>query len=453
MAMENFTNVTLVEALQTLQTATGQSERTLTNVGAMMLTYVFTCCAGTLILMLAGKIAARGERIERVPLLEDGVKDDTSQPPQPLPQEAGARASVGSVPTPETVGLATHDLVLHVDGSEPTKHPEPKKGKKKIVKKKKALPSKSSKSKQLPDTPAPKQSAVAAQEDATSSQHARGSLFSSSDDADSHEPVQSAVVAQQEGATSAQRVRGSLFSSSDDADSHEPEQSAVVAQQEGATSAQRVRDTLFSASSAGDSRTRELHGVTPEQEGADPAEPIAQSAQSARLRKVPWWVTYRKWWVIAAFSCTYLLCLAAALGSMATGQLSKERGLAWEFYTGLFACGCFWMLVQAVLADAWLPSGKRYAATAFVEATIGGVCPFLSDAFDTMKDILFGALCFMADNPVVNALGCHVAVACGVPYHSPKGQKLPAGVCSEPPRGVSDANTRRGDLFQSTGEN
>jgi hypothetical protein len=45
-------------------------------------------------------------------------------------------------------------------------------------------------------------------------------------------------------------------------------------------------------------------------QGADPAEPIAQSAQSARLRKVPWWVTYRKWWVIAAFSCTYLLCLA-----------------------------------------------------------------------------------------------------------------------------------------------
>jgi hypothetical protein len=35
MAMENFTNVTLVEALQTLQTATGQSERTLTFLGQM----------------------------------------------------------------------------------------------------------------------------------------------------------------------------------------------------------------------------------------------------------------------------------------------------------------------------------------------------------------------------------------------------------------------------------
>jgi len=44
---------------------------------------------------------------------------------------------------------------------------------------------------------------------------------------------------------------------------------------------------------------------------------------------------------------------------------------------------------EAVLAAAWLPSGKRYAATAFVEATIGGVCPFLSDAFDTMKLDLF----------------------------------------------------------------
>ena len=37
----------------------------------------------------------------------------------------------------------------------------------------------------------------------------------------------------------------------------------------------------------------------------------------------------------------------------------------------------------------WLPSGKRYATTAFVEATIGGILPFLSDAFDTMKLDLF----------------------------------------------------------------
>eukprot|EP00435_Cladocopium_sp_Y103_P071697 s56_g38.t1 len=401
--MENFTNVTLVEALQT---ATGQSERTLTNVGAMMLTYVFTCCAGTLILMLAGQKAARGEK---VPLLEDGVKDDTSE--QPLPQD-GARASVGSVPTPETVGLATHDLVVHVDSPEPI---EPKKEKKKkIVTKKKAQPAKSSKSKHSPDSSAP-QSVAVQQEDAASAQQTRGSWLSSSDYGDSHDPEQSAVVAQQEGTTSAQHVRqegttsaqhvrGSWLSSSDYADSHDPEQSAVVAQQEGTTSAQHVRGTLFSSSCASDSRTPELHAVTPE-EGADSAEPTPGSQSARGLRKVPWWVTYRKWWVIAAFSCTYLLCLAAALGSMATGQLSKERGLAWEFYTGLFACGCLWMLVQAVLAAVWLPNGKRYAATAFVEATIGGVSPFLSDAFDTMKDILFGALCLMADNWVVKMLG------------------------------------------------
>ena len=71
-----------------------------------------------------------------------------------VPKEAGAK-TCPATGAKETVGLATHDLAVHVDGSEPNEQPGPKKGKKKkVATKKKASPSKSlksSKSKQLPD--------------------------------------------------------------------------------------------------------------------------------------------------------------------------------------------------------------------------------------------------------------------------------------------------------------
>ncbi|CAK9031531.1 unnamed protein product [Durusdinium trenchii] len=41
----------------------------------------------------------------------------------------------------------------------------------------------------------------------------------------------------------------------------------------------------------------------------------------------------------------------------------------------------------------------------FTEAMISGVCPFVSDSFDTMKDILFAFLCFAAEDAFVQALG------------------------------------------------
>ena len=41
----------------------------------------------------------------------------------------------------------------------------------------------------------------------------------------------------------------------------------------------------------------------------------------------------------------------AAMVSILTEQLSQEHGLAWEFYTGLFACGCLWVLLQALHAS------------------------------------------------------------------------------------------------------
>eukprot|EP00913_Durusdinium_trenchii_P021031 g19764.t1 len=52
-----------------------------------------------------------------------------------------------------------------------------------------------------------------------------------------------------------------------------------------------------------------------------------------------------------------------------------------------------------------LPNGRHFAKTAFVQATITGICPVFSDSFDTMKDVTFGFLCFAADNLLVNAVG------------------------------------------------
>ena len=37
-----------------------------------------------------------------------------------------------------------------------------------------------------------------------------------------------------------------------------------------------------------------------------------------------------------------------AAASLATNQLSPEHGLSWEVYTGIFSCGCVWLLTQAL---------------------------------------------------------------------------------------------------------
>lgn len=140
----------------------------------------------------------------------------------------------------------------------------------------------------------------------------------------------------------------------------------------------------------------------------DVAPEAAEAAQAVQPTSTPEalpWVKHRPRYVVAAFSATYLLCVAAAASSLATNQLSPEHGLSWEVYTGLFSCGCVWLLAQAVLAAIRLPAGRHYGMLSFTEAMISGVCPFVSDSFDTMKDILFAFLCFAAEDAFVQALG------------------------------------------------
>ncbi|CAE7698843.1 NLRC3 [Symbiodinium sp. CCMP2592] len=100
------------------------------------------------------------------------------------------------------------------------------------------------------------------------------------------------------------------------------------------------------------------------------------------------------------FSCTYLICMIATVVSLATGTLSKSTGLHWEWYLGLLSLACFWHLLQALC----LPKENEYGSMAFAEATLSGMVPFLSDNFDTLKDVMFGGLCWQSERPAVKAM-------------------------------------------------
>eukprot|EP00435_Cladocopium_sp_Y103_P073598 s374_g44.t1 len=101
---------------------------------------------------------------------------------------------------------------------------------------------------------------------------------------------------------------------------------------------------------------------------------------------------------------TVSLSFTATLWSLQTGRLSKKVGLDWEVYLFLFCCGGLSLLIQSVVAVAWLKAGDRFDATAFAVASMS-ILPFLSDQFDTLKDIIFGALCFQSEHWAIKILG------------------------------------------------
>eukprot|EP00435_Cladocopium_sp_Y103_P072379 s374_g40.t1 len=120
-----------------------------------------------------------------------------------------------------------------------------------------------------------------------------------------------------------------------------------------------------------------------------------------------------------SFACTVSLSVTACLWSLETGRLSKKIGLEWSLETGrlskkigldwevyllLFCCGGFSLLVQSVMAVAWLKAGDRFDAAAFPVASMS-ILPFISDQFDTLKDIIFGALCFQSEHWAIQSLG------------------------------------------------
>ena len=108
--------------------------------------------------------------------------------------------------------------------------------------------------------------------------------------------------------------------------------------------------------------------------------------------------------VMLNFLVTVSLSFAASIWSLQTGRLSKKLGLDWEVYLFLFCCGCLSLLIQSVMAVAWLKAGDRFDATAFAVASMS-VLPVVSDQFDTLKDIIFGALCFQSEHWAMKVLG------------------------------------------------
>ena len=109
--------------------------------------------------------------------------------------------------------------------------------------------------------------------------------------------------------------------------------------------------------------------------------------------------------VMLSFGSTVLLSFAATLWSMENGRLSKTLGLDWEVYLLLFCCAGASLLVQAVLAVAWLKAGDRFDATAFAVASFSSMAPFLSDQWDTLKDIIFGGLCLQSQHVFMKIVG------------------------------------------------
>eukprot|EP00435_Cladocopium_sp_Y103_P065218 s677_g27.t1 len=109
--------------------------------------------------------------------------------------------------------------------------------------------------------------------------------------------------------------------------------------------------------------------------------------------------------VMLSFGGTVLLSFAACLWSLETGRLSKTLGLDWEVYLLLFCCAGASLLIQAVLAVAWLKAGDRFDAAAFAMASFSSMAPFLSDQFDTLRDIIFGGLCLQSQHVFMKIVG------------------------------------------------
>ena len=109
--------------------------------------------------------------------------------------------------------------------------------------------------------------------------------------------------------------------------------------------------------------------------------------------------------VMLHFGGTVSLSFAACLWSFETGHLSKTLGLDWEVYLFLFCCAGASLIAQAVLAVARLKVGDRFDATAFAVALFFSLAPFSSDQFDTLKDVIFGWLCWQSQHVFLKIVG------------------------------------------------
>eukprot|EP00438_Fugacium_kawagutii_P027140 Skav222439 [mRNA] locus=scaffold1766:125740:127554:+ [translate_table: standard] len=93
---------------------------------------------------------------------------------------------------------------------------------------------------------------------------------------------------------------------------------------------------------------------------------------------------HQRWLVTMVFSAVFCTSLGAAVFSLLTDRLSS----------------------QAVAAAARAASVERtFAFTAFFEGTVTGTFPLIADAYDTLKDVLVGALCIHSDHIFLQGLG------------------------------------------------
>ena len=113
----------------------------------------------------------------------------------------------------------------------------------------------------------------------------------------------------------------------------------------------------------------------------------------------------RAFQVFVVFSATFGLCVGVTVAGLNDGSLTKETGLAWESYVLLLSSACGWMVVQALVIVLTLEPGRGYTRTAFGEAMLGGMFPFVADSFDTLKDVLFGGFCFQSTKVGLHVLG------------------------------------------------
>ena len=97
--------------------------------------------------------------------------------------------------------------------------------------------------------------------------------------------------------------------------------------------------------------------------------------------------------------------LEAVILSLRSGRISKATGLDWEAYFTLFCLKGLELLAQAALAVRRIQPGRVFALTAFVQGTVTGMWPFISDSYDMLKDVIFCALCWSSASIALNALG------------------------------------------------
>ena len=109
--------------------------------------------------------------------------------------------------------------------------------------------------------------------------------------------------------------------------------------------------------------------------------------------------------VFTAFFCTFGMCIAVVLHGIISNTLSMDTGLKWESYALLLSAGCCWMVFQAGVLAVQLEPGRGYSWTSFGEAMLSGITPFVADSFDTLKDTMFGGLCFLSDKSGLHVLG------------------------------------------------